>query len=98
MVRRREFSTLAFSAVVWSFVAQAQSQNHPTRLIGVLMAYVESDLKAQSQLAIFRGALKKLGWTEGDNLRIELRWGGGSADRIATVVGSIPNSAHHPTI
>ena len=43
------------------------------RLIGVLMAYAESDSTAQSWLAAFRAALAKLGWTEGSNLRIELR-------------------------
>ena len=34
------------------------------------------------RLAGFRDALKKLGWTEGNNLRIELRWGAGDADKI----------------
>ena len=40
---------------------------------------------AQSWLAAFRGALAKLGWTEGRNLRIELRWSAGDADRIRTL-------------
>jgi len=53
-------------------------------LIGVLMAFAESDPAAQSQVAAFRGALAKLGWTEGRNLRIELRWGAGDANRIST--------------
>jgi hypothetical protein len=46
------------------------------RLIGVLMGFAESDPEARSCLAAFRGALAKLGWTEGDDLRIELRWTG----------------------
>jgi len=83
-MRRREFITLASGAAAWPFAAQAQSPTRSMRLIGVLMAYAENDLNAQSQLAVFRGALKKLGWTEGDNLQMELRWGGGSADKIAT--------------
>ena len=84
-MRRRDFIALAGSAAAaWPFGAQAQSPSRSMRLIGVLMAYAENDLNAQSQLAVFRGALKKLGWTEGDNLQIELRWGGGSADKIAT--------------
>ena len=37
---------------------------------------------AQSWLTAFRGALTKLGWTEGSNLRIELRWSAGDADRM----------------
>ena len=43
------------------------------RLIGVLMAYAESDSTAQSWLAAFRAALARLGWAEGSNVRIELR-------------------------
>jgi len=55
------------------------------RLIGVLMAYAESDSTAQSWLAAFRAALAKLGWTEGSNLRIELRWSAADADRMRTL-------------
>ena len=55
------------------------------RLIGVLMGYAESDRIAQSWLAAFRGALTKLGWTEGSNLRIEVRWSAGDADRMRTL-------------
>jgi putative ABC transport system substrate-binding protein len=54
------------------------------RLIGVLMAYAESDSTAQSWLAAFRAALAKLGWTEGSNLRIELRWSAADADTMRT--------------
>jgi putative ABC transport system substrate-binding protein len=39
------------------------------------MGAAESDPDGQSRLAAFSGALAKLGWTEGSNLRIELRWG-----------------------
>ena len=53
-------------------------------MVGVLMAFAENDPAAQSQVAAFRAALAKLGWTEGRNLRIELRWGAGDADRIST--------------
>ena len=54
------------------------------RLIGVLMGYAESDPAAQSMLAAFRVELVKLGWREGSNLRIELRWGASDPDRIRT--------------
>jgi putative ABC transport system substrate-binding protein len=47
------------------------------RLIGVLVGYAESDPAAKTLLAAFRGALATLGWPEGSNLRIELRWGAG---------------------
>ena len=54
------------------------------RLVGVLMAYAENDPAAQSEVAAFRGTLAKLGWTEGSNLRIELRWSAGDADKERT--------------
>jgi len=83
-MKRREFITLVGSAAVsWPITSHAQ-QADKTRLIGVLMGYVESDSTAQSEVAAFRGALAKLGWTEGSNLRIELRWGNADPDRIRT--------------
>jgi len=81
MMKRREFITLLGGAAVWPLVARAQ-QPERMRRIGVLMAYAQSDRAAQSWLAAFRGALSKLGWTEGSNLRIDLRWSADDPDRI----------------
>ena len=69
-MRRRDFITLVGSTVLARPLTAFAAG--PVRLIGVLMAYAENDLNAQSQLAVFRGALKKLGWIEGDNLKIEI--------------------------
>jgi putative tryptophan/tyrosine transport system substrate-binding protein len=81
-MRRREFITLLGSAAAtWPLAARAQRADR-VRLVGVLMAYAESDPVAQSWLAAFRGGLTKLGWTEGSNLRIELRWSAADADRM----------------
>jgi putative tryptophan/tyrosine transport system substrate-binding protein len=82
-MRRRELIALLGGAAAWPVAARAQ-QSDRVRLIGVLMAFAESDPTGQSEVAVFRDALKKLGWTEGNNLRIELRWGAGEADRIKT--------------
>jgi putative ABC transport system substrate-binding protein len=79
--RRREFITLVGGvAAAWPLAARAQ-QSERMRRIGVLMGFAESYPAAQSWFAAFRGALAKLGWTEGSNLRIELRWSG-DADRM----------------
>ena len=76
MMGRREFITVLGGAVAgWPLAARAQQADRMRR-IGVLMGAVESDLARQSQLAAFRGALAKLGWREGSNLGIEVRWGG----------------------
>jgi putative tryptophan/tyrosine transport system substrate-binding protein len=83
-MRRRNFiASLASVTVARPLAARAQQPDR-MRLIGVLMAYAQSDLTAQSWLAAFRGALSKLGWTEGSNLRIELRWSASDADRMRT--------------
>jgi ABC-type uncharacterized transport system substrate-binding protein len=83
-MRRREFIALLGSAVaVWPLAARAQ-QTDRVRRIGVLMSFAESDPRARSWLAAFQGALAKLGWMEGDNIRIELRWSAADANRMKT--------------
>ena len=83
-MRRRDFITLVGgTAASWPRTTHAQQPNR-MRLIGVLMGYVESDPGAQYEVAVFRSALSKLGWREGSNLQIELRWGGGDADKART--------------
>ena len=62
-MRRREFVSLIGGAAAWPITARAQ-QTERMRLIGVLMAYAESDQFAQSEVMMFRAALTKLGWTE----------------------------------
>src|SRR6201997_1550574 len=80
---RREFITLLSSVAAWPMAAGAH-QPDQMRLIGVLMAYAQNDSTARSWLAAFRAALAKLGWTEGSNLRIELRWSAADPDKIRT--------------
>ena len=84
-MRRREFIVLVGGATVaLPFTAGAQ-QGERVRRIGVLMGFAESDPTAQSWVAAFRDALAKLGWAEGNNLRVELRWGAADPDRIRTL-------------
>jgi putative tryptophan/tyrosine transport system substrate-binding protein len=83
-MRRREFITLLGGmATGWPLSARAQSAR-TMRLVGVLIDYAESDPDSQSLVAAFRDQLAKLGWKEGSNLRIEVRWSAGSADRVRT--------------
>jgi putative ABC transport system substrate-binding protein len=81
-LKRRKFITLLGGAAAWPLAARAQQLNR-MRLIGVLMGFAESDPTAQSWLA--RNALTQLGWSEGNNLRIEVRWGAADPDRIRTL-------------
>ena len=82
-MRRREFITLVGGAAVWPLAASAQ-QGGRVRTIGVLMNFLESDPAGQVGFEAFRDALKKLGWREGSDLRIELRWAESDPDRLRT--------------
>src|SRR5437899_678101 len=80
-MKRRAFITLlGGAAAAWPLAAGGQ-QLERMRRIGVLMAYAENDPEAQARIAAFRQGLRELGWTEGHNLRMELRWGTGDPDR-----------------
>ncbi len=71
-MRRREFIRLLGSAAASPFAARAQQG--AIRRVGVLMGFAESDHGAQSGVAVFREELRKLGWTEGRNIEIDIRW------------------------
>ena len=81
-MKRREFITLLCGAAAARPLIVRAEQPDRMRLIGVLMSYAESDPAAQSDFAAFRGALAKIGWTEGSDLRTELRWGAADQDRV----------------
>jgi putative ABC transport system substrate-binding protein len=81
-MRRREFIAVLGGAAAWPIAARAQQPDR-TPLVGVLLAAPESDEASQSLLAAFRAALGRLDWREGSNLRVELRWGGGDASKLA---------------
>ena len=86
-MRRRQFIGLVGSfAVTWPLEIRAQ-QAERVRRIGVLMSF--GDPTTQSYVTAFRSALTKLGWTEGNNLRTEVRWGAGDADKIRSFVKEI---------
>jgi putative tryptophan/tyrosine transport system substrate-binding protein len=75
-MRRREFIVFLGSTTVALPLAAHALEAGSVRRIGVLIGFAESDPDVQSWIAAFRGALAKLGWKEGGNLRIELRWAG----------------------
>jgi putative ABC transport system substrate-binding protein len=73
-MRRREFlAILGGAAATWPLIARAQQQDR-MRHIGALMSASEKDAGYQSLLATFRDELKKMGWEEGRNIRIDFRW------------------------
>jgi putative tryptophan/tyrosine transport system substrate-binding protein len=80
-VRRREFITLLGGAAVWPFRARAQ-QPERMRRIGALSGIAVDDPESQARIAAFMEALQQLGWTDGRNMRIDHRWGGGDPNNI----------------
>src|SRR5215467_5649976 len=81
-MRRREFITLlGGAAAAWPLAARAQ-QPERMRRIGVLMPLAEDDPEGQSRLRAFVQGLQELGWTDGRNLRINIRWSAGDAERV----------------
>jgi putative tryptophan/tyrosine transport system substrate-binding protein len=88
-MRRREFIAGIGSAAVWPVVAQAQLGER-VRRIGVLQTLgSEKDQVQQAYLRSSRDALAKLGWIEGRNLRIDVRFGAGEADRIRALAAEL---------
>ena len=80
-MRRREFIAGFGSAAAWPLVAEWQ-QTERVRRISVLMSGKAEDKEAKDALAAFIRGLQQLGWTDGRNLRIDLRLGAGDADII----------------
>ena len=80
-LRRREFIAALGGAAAWPLAASAQ-QGDRVRRIGYLTPLDENDPLAKSGISAFTQALADLGWTEGRNVRMDLRWGGGDINRI----------------
>jgi putative ABC transport system substrate-binding protein len=78
-MKRREFITLLGGATAWPLAARAQ-RTERVRRIGVLMSVAADGPEGQARLAAFLNSLQQLGWTDGANVRIDVRWGGGDAE------------------
>jgi putative ABC transport system substrate-binding protein len=75
MNQRREFITLLGGAAAWPLAARAQ-QGDRVRRIGVFTPWDENDPLWKPRLSAFTQALAALGWTDGRNVRTDLRWAG----------------------
>src|SRR5262245_56971318 len=79
-MKRRQFISLIAGAAAMPLAAHAQ-QGGRARLVGILLSQVEGNQEAKDRVAT-REALKNFGWVEGRDVRFELRYAGGSADRM----------------
>jgi len=80
-MKRRTFISLGGAAAAWPFAARAQ-QPERVRRIGVLMNRVADDPEGQARLTEFVQGLQQLGWTNGRNVRMDVRWTAGVADNV----------------
>src|SRR6516165_1780048 len=90
-MRRRKFITLIAGATVWPLAARAQ-QVDQVRRVGAF-AGIEDDAEGQARFAAFLQGLRQLGWTDGRNVRIDYRWGGGNADNIRKYAAELASLA-----
>jgi putative tryptophan/tyrosine transport system substrate-binding protein len=93
---RREFiSLLGGAAAAWPTTMSAQEQPARARRIGVLVGQDPDDPESSRRLTAFRQGLHDLGWIDGRNARVEIRWSAGNADRVrrnaAELVGLAPD-------
>jgi putative ABC transport system substrate-binding protein len=79
-MRRREFIAGFGGALGWPLAARAQ-QSGGVRRLGVLMGTAENDPQGKAFVSGFVQGLGKLGWSDGRNLRIDIRWAPGSVER-----------------
>ena len=90
-MRRREFITLlGGAAIAWPVAATAQQ---PRRIGALMSPYLPTDKEGAACATVFADTLQKLGWHDGDNLRIDYRWPGGDPALIKAAAADMVNSA-----
>jgi putative tryptophan/tyrosine transport system substrate-binding protein len=87
-LKRREFITLLGAAVAWPLAARAQQADRVPR-IGVMFGGVENDPEFLTRIAAFRQELQRLGWTDGGNVRIDIRWGTGDTQVVRKMAADL---------
>jgi putative ABC transport system substrate-binding protein len=96
-MRRREFlGALSGAAAAWPLAARGQ-QSERMRRIGLLpWGYRQTDPEGQARIAAFLETLGKQGWSEGRNVRVDMRWSSNEIDRLSAettaLVGSAPDA------
>src|SRR5215218_2780855 len=87
-MNRREFVGLVAGAAAYPIAARAQ-QLEKARRIGILFAVATDDPYAQARLRAFIQELQGLGWTEGQNAKIDTRWATGDPERLRSYAAEL---------
>ena len=88
-MRRREFIAGLGYAAAWPMVARAQQPGGRMRRIGFLIPLNADDPLVQERMTAFRQSLQQLGWTDGRNVRIDIRSSSLDSDRIRAFVAEL---------
>ena len=88
-MRRREFIPLLGGAAAWPLAARAQQGNRVRRIGMLISGRDENDPQTKANLSALTQALADLGWTDGHNVRMDLRWGGADVNRIRALAGEL---------
>ena len=93
-MKRRQFLAGFLSAALPPLTIQAQ-QGERVRRIEALFPRSADDLEARTRLETFQQSLQQLGWREGNNIKIDVRWSGANVGDIrkdiADLVGHAPD-------
>ena len=88
-MKRRDFISFLASAAVAAGPAKIRAQL-PGQLkrIGALMPYFEHDAEVRMDLTAFGEKLQQLGWAQGQNLQLDVRWAGGNVANLQSAARS----------
>jgi putative ABC transport system substrate-binding protein len=87
-IRRRDFISILGAAAASPLAARGQ-QRERVRRIGVFFPSTANDPAQMSEITALLQTLQELGWTDGRNLRVEFRWGAGSAEQYRKIAGDL---------
>ncbi len=90
-IGRRAFITL-FGGVAAAWPLAARAQQDRARRVAIVMPGAESDQQQQATVSVFRDGLRKLGWIDGQNVRIEVMWGAAPPERARAYVAELITS------
>jgi putative ABC transport system substrate-binding protein len=88
-MKRREFITLIGGMAVARPLAAGAQQAGAVPTVGVLMDVAENGAESPARIAAFRQGLAALGWKDGDNIHLELRWAASNRELITKFAGEL---------
>jgi putative tryptophan/tyrosine transport system substrate-binding protein len=91
-MRRRRFLALLGSMAIGCPAEVVAQKSDRVRRIGVIMAFTAGDAVGLRRAKIFTQALQDLGWTDGQNTRIDYRWPGGDIEQIQSLAKELVRS------